>query len=536
MKPSSFCLAALSLALASSVPAGAFELANISIADINAAFDSGELTSERLVELSLARIKAFDNAGPSLNAVITLNPSALERARALDAERKRRGPRSPLHGIPVVLKDNFDTSDMPTTGGSFVLAGSLPTDDAFLVKQLRDAGAIILAKTNMSELASGDAQSSLGGVTRNPYDPERSPSGSSQGTAVAVAAGYVPMGLGTDTGGSIRLPTSANGIAGIRPTQGLLSRDGIVPLSSTFDMPGPMARSVEDVAIALGVLTGVDAADPSTRASEGKFETDYTKYLDANALNGARVGIARQFFGQDGDVDWIMEASIEKMRTAGATIIDVEVPEWLLRARVDLYWTLRAREFKARMADYLATLGPEYPKTVTELLERTRTLAAPSPEGFVPNASRGHVLERESESGTLDDYDYRSVRDHGLPLIGDVIAGIFVIQNLDAIVYPTAPTRATRLDADPPRDLVGGSALNATMGSTPTNLASLAGLPDLVVPAGFTSGGLPVSVSFLGVAFGEPRLFALGYAFEQLSRARRVPSHTPPLAGEHIDP
>ena len=299
MKRSSFCLAALWLAVVSSVPVKALELANATIADINAAFDAGELTSEQLVELSLARIKAFDNTGPELNAVITLNPDALERGRALDAERRSRGPRSLLHGIPVVLKDNFDTSDMPTTGGCFVLAGSLPPDDAFLVKKLRDAGAIILAKTNMSELASGDARSSLGGVTRNPYDPKRSPSGSSQGTAVAVAAGYVPMGLGTDTGGSIRLPTSANGIAGIRPTQGLLSRDGIVPLSSTFDMPGPMARTVEDVAIALGVLTGIDAADPTTQASEGKFETDYTKHLDAEALNGARIGVARQFFGQD---------------------------------------------------------------------------------------------------------------------------------------------------------------------------------------------------------------------------------------------
>ena len=228
MKRSLFCLAALWLAGGSSVSVTALELANASIADINAAFDSGELTSERLVEL-------------------------------------------------------------------------------------------------LSELASGDARSSLGGVTRNPYDPMRSPSGSSQGTAVAVAAGYVPLGLGTDTGGSIRLPTSANGIAGIRPTQGLLSRDGIIPLSSTFDMPGPMARTVEDVASALGVLTGIDAADPATQASEVKFETDYTKYLDADALNGARIGVARQFFGQDGDVDWVLEASIEKMRAAGVTIIDTRL-------------------------------------------------------------------------------------------------------------------------------------------------------------------------------------------------------------------
>jgi len=535
-KRSSLSLFGLTLILVTTAPVAAQELASVSIAEVNAAFDAGHLTAERLVEMSLARIAAFDDAGPELNAIITLNPKALETARALDAERERSGPRSPLHGIPVVLKDNFDTSDLATTGGSFVLADSLPPDDAFLVKKLRDAGAIVLAKTNMSELASGDARSSLGGITRNPYDPTRSPSGSSQGTAVAIAAGYVPMGLGTDTGGSIRLPTSANGIAGIRPTQGLLSRDGIIPLSWTFDMPGPMARTVEGVAIALGVLTGVDAADATTAASEGKFETDYTKYLDPDALVGARIGVARQFFGQDPDIDWVMEASIETMRAAGVTFVEVELPEWLLKARVDLYWTLRAREFKARMSDYLATLGPEYPKTVSELLERTRALVSPSPEGFTPNASRGHVLVRESASGKLEDFDYLAVEAHGLPMIRDVIAGLFDDHDIDAIIYPTAPTRATLLDADPPRDLVGGSALNATMGSTPTNLASLAGFPDLVVPAGFTARGLPVSVSFLGVAFAEPRLFALGYAFEQLTRARRVPAHTPPLPGESIEP
>ena len=529
----------LSLVLAAPVASqelekGPFLLTTATIADINAAFESGALTSEKLIELSLARIAAFDESGPELNAVLALSRNALAEARALDAERARSGPRSPLHGIPVLLKDNFDTQDMPTTGGSFVLAGSLPPDDAFLVRKLRDAGAIILAKTNMSEFASGDALSSIGGVTRNPHDIERSPSGSSIGTGVGIAAVYAPLGLGTDTGGSIRAPASANGIVGLRPTYGLLSRDGIIPLGLSFDMAGPMARHVYDVAVSLGVLAGVDPADEATARVAGRVESDYTAYLDADALAGARIGVARQFLGQDGDVDWVVEVSLEAMRAAGATIVDVEFPEWLLRSRVDLYWTVRIPEFKPQMGAYLATLGDEYPKTVEELYRRSTLLTSPSPEGYIPNASRWQLLETEAQAGTLNDYAYLAVRNHGLPLIRDMVAGLFDAHGLDAIVYPTSPTRPTRIDADPPPQLVGGSALNATLGTTPTNIASLAGFPDLAVPAGFTASGLPVTLSFMGRAFSEPRLLALGYAFEQRTSARRLPRHTPPLLGETL--
>jgi amidase len=522
-------VACIALASAVSASGATFELASASIVDIQRAFDSGELTAETLVQRCIQRIEAFDDADPRLNAILALNPNAIERARALDNERKRQGPRSLLHGIPVLLKDNFDTSDMPTTGGTFLLAGSLPPDDAFLVRRLREAGAIILAKTNMSELASGDARSSIGGVTRNPHDIERSPSGSSQGTAVGIASMYAPLGLGTDTGGSIRLPAAATGIVGLRPTQGLLSRDGIVPLSTTFDMAGPMARRVSDVAVALGILSGVDEADPTTHVSASHRETDYTAFLDEEALNGARIGVARQFFGHDADVDWVMEASLDAIRDAGATLVDVEFPGWLMLSRVDLYWTLRRREFNAAMTEYLSTLAPRYPKTVAEMHQRALRFSSPSPEGYVPNASRWHLLKSEAESGGLDSNDYVAVRDHGLPLLREMIGGPFEAERLDAIVYPTAPLRPTRIDADPPPDLAGSSALNATMGTTPTNLASLAGFPALVVPAGFTSGGLPVGISFMGVAFAEPRLLALGYAFEQRTRALRLPVHTPKL-------
>ncbi len=504
------------------------ELSTATIAEINAAFDAGALSAEQLVEYCLARIEAYDAAGPKLNAVLTLNPHAIETARLLDAERQARGPRSPLHGIPVVLKDNFDTADLPTTAGSFMLAGSLPPDDAFVVQKLRDAGAIILAKLNMSEFASGGAMSSLGGPTYNPHDTARSPSGSSGGTGAAIAAAYAPLGLGTDTGGSVRGPAAANGIVGLKPTHGLLSRDGIVPLALSFDTAGPMARHVYDVAVALGVMVGVDEADAATQKSAAIVEQDYTRYLDAGALDGARIGIARDFMGSDPEVDWVVEASLEAMRGAGATIVEVRLPEWLLAARGALYRAIRYREFRAQIAEYLATLSPEYPKTLAELVERSMTVTAPRADGVMPNPGRWGLMRREEDSGTLSDYDYLAVRDHGLPLIRGILEGILAAEELDALVYPTSPRRPRRVDADPNPDAAPGSGGSAVI------LANLTGFPDLIVPAGFTGRGLPVSLSFLGVSFSEPRLLALGYAFEQLTKAHRLPVHTPPLPGETI--
>ena len=508
--------------------ADSLELTDATIAEINEAIDAGSLTAEKLVQLFLARVEAYDHSGPALNAVLRLNENALEQARALDREREARGRRSPLHGLPIVLKDNIDTADMPTTAGSFMLKGSLPPDDAFLTKRLREAGAIVLAKVNMSEFASGDAMSSLGGPTYNPHDPSRTPSGSSGGTGAAIAAGYAVLGLGTDTGGSVRGPSSANGIVGLKPTHGLLSRDGIIPLALSFDTAGPMARNVHDVAVGLGVMTGIDPADAATAKSQGQFMTDYTPFLDADALDGARIGVARDFMGSDEEVDWVVEASLQVMRDAGAEIVDVELPSWLMDARGRFYRAIRYREFRAQIRDYLSTTGSDYPKSLEELVKRSMTLTSMRDDGVIPNPGRWELMMKEDESGELTDYEYVAVRDHALPLIRGIVGGIIEDENLDAIVYPTSHIRPKRVDPDPDPEGAPGS------GASPVILANLTGFPDLIVPAGFTGRGLPVTISFLGPAFSEPRLLALGYAFEQKTAARRLPATTPPLSDETI--
>jgi amidase len=503
------------------------DLDSATIADINAAFKAGTLTAEELVQLCLARIRSYDRDGPSLHAVMVLNPKAIETGRELDAERKAKGPRSALHGIPVVLKDNYNTVDLPTTGGSVMLEGSIPPADAFVVKKLRDAGAIILAKMNMSEFASAGPQSSLGGQSLNPHDLGRSPAGSSGGTGVAVAAAYAPVGLGTDTGGSIRGPSTANGIVGLKPTHGLLSRSGIIPLSLTFDTGGPMARSISDVAIALGAMTGIDPADAATQKSEGKFSTDYTKDLKVDALKGARIGIARDFLGADPDVDWVIEASLAAMRNSGATIVDVRFPKWLLESKLEFYNAIRMPEFAAQIKDYLATIGPEYPKTIQEMIDQTNRFTGPRADGAHPNPSRWTLFKREASSGTLEDYRYTSVRDYGLPLMRAAVEGLFAAEKLDAIVYPTATRRPALLTALP-------DTAPANPTASATNIANLTGFPDLIVPAGFTGDNLPVGISFFGVAFSEQKLLSLGYSFEQATHARRRPVHAPALKGESI--
>lgn len=524
------CALALGWAVATSAQAQTVDLDAATITQLRAAMDAGQLTSERLVRLSMARMDAYDDKGPAINAVITRNPKALAEARALDAELRAKGKRSPLHGIPVVLKDNFDTADLPTTGGSVFLDGSIPPDDAFLVRRLREAGAVIVAKVNLSEFASGGAFSSLGGQTRNPHDLLRSPLGSSGGTGAAIAAGYAALGLGTDTGGSVRWPAAANGIVGLRPTVGLLSRDGIIPLSLSFDTAGPMARNVSDVALALGLLAGTDPADPATGRSEGKAQADYTGYLKPDALKGARIGVARDFMGQDPEFDWVMEASIAVMKAAGATVVDVRLPKWLIDAKGEFYSSVRMPEFPVQLKDYLATLKPGYPKTLDELIERSYRLPAPRLDGGGPNATRWSMLRREQGSGALTDPAYTAVRDHAMPLVVAALDGAFTANKLDAIIYPPLAERPEPISrtSGPRPQMPGGGATSGT------NLASLSGFPELVVPAGFTTDQLPVGISFIGRAFDEGKILGIGFAFEQATQARRQPVHTPPLKGETL--
>jgi amidase len=517
-------VAAALLAGAWQARAASVPLAEATIAELEQAMGAGTLTSERLTQLYLDRIAAYDRKGPAIHAVITLNPRALDEARALDRERKAKGARGPLHGIPVVLKDNYDTADLPTTGGSLMLEGSVPPDDAFLVKRLRAAGAIVLAKVNLSEFASGGAHSSLGGQTHNPHDLTRTPAGSSGGTGASIAADFAPLGMGTDTGGSIRGPSTANGIVGLKPTHGLLSRDGIIPLALSFDTGGPMARSVSDVALALGTMTGVDPADAATQKSAGRFQADYTQFLRRDALKGARLGILRDFLGQDPEVDWVIDSAVAALRAEGATVVDVRLPKWLIDSRMELYAAMRYPEFAAQIGDYLATLGPNYPKNIQQLIERAEQVHGLRPDGAGPNPSRWTLMKREAASGSLTDYRYTSVRDHGLPLVRATLEGAMAAQQLDALIYPTSSKRPAQIAATGEGGGIGSA----------TTFANLTGFPDLIVPAGFTGDDLPVGLSFVGPAFSEPKLLGLGFAFEQATKAIRLPVNTPALPADTI--
>ena len=499
-------------------------LADATIEDFNKAFSAGTLTSEKLVSLYLARVKTYE---PVLNAVITLNPKALDEARALDAERKAKGPRSALHGIPVVYKDNFDTFDLPTTGGFYGLKGSIPPKDSTVVARLRAAGAIVLAKVNTSEFASGGAMSSMIGQSHNPHSLLHTPSGSSGGTGVAIAAFYAPLGYGTDTGGSIRGPSTSNGIVGLKPTQGLLSRAGIIPLSLTFDTGGPMTRSVYDIAVSLNVTAGgeADPRDDATKTSVGKVPKDYTKFLDKAALKGARIGVARDFFGQDPEVDTTIESAIAVMKAQGATIIDVKYPPVLLTIRSELYNSIRRPEFKAQIQDYLSTLKPGFPKTHADVLALSEKISSKSTDGHYPNPGRLALYRSEAKYPALTDPAYLAAKNHGLPFVRETLQALIDRDKLDAIVYPTSPRRPAIIGEVP-----GGTPERLSA----TNFANFTGYPDLIVPAGFTADGLPIGISFFGTAYSEPKLLALGYAYEQASKNIRVPKHAPALPGETI--
>ena len=487
------------------------------IMEWQAALAQGEITAVGLVQHYLARIAQIDRNGPALNSVLELNPEAEANAAALDAERVERGPRGPLHGLPLLIKGNIDTADrMTTTAGSLALAGHFAAQDAFLVQRLRAAGAIILGKTNLSEWAnfrstrSSSGWSSQGGQTRNPYALDRNPCGSSSGSGAAMAADLCVATVGTETDGSIVCPANANGIVGLKPTVGLVSRSGIIPISHSQDTAGPMTRTVADAAVMLSAMTGVDSRDAATNHSAG-HTADYTAFLDAQGLRGARIGVARNFFGFDPHVDAIMETSLQIMRDLGATLVDpadIEMVDKLGEPELEVL----LYEFKAGLNAYLSQLGPG--ASVHSLAELIAFNEA-NHETVMPYFGQERFLEAEAK-GPLTDEAYQQAlamcrrlsRDEG-------IDATLARHQLDAIVAPTgAPAWLT--------DWVNG---DHYLGGS-SSAAAVSGYPSISVPAGYVFG-LPVNLSFIGGAWQEGKLIRLAYAFEQAAEVRRSPQFLP---------
>ena len=521
-----------------------FSLENATVNDIQQALEFGALSAEELVQLYLNRITAYDDSGPGINSIISVNPNALETARKLDENLRSGDVDGDLYGIPILLKDNYDTSDLPTTAGSDVLTGSIPPDDAFTVEKFREEGAIVLGKTNMSEFALSSGRlgySSLGGLTLNPYNLERDASGSSSGTGAAIAANFAVLGTGTDTAGSVRGPASATGLVGIKPTRGLVSNDGIIPLALTADVAGPIAKTVTDAAIALGVMAGVDPNDPATLASADETYEDYTQFLDPDALDGARIGVARDYFGGNEEVDSLVEAAIAQMESLGATIVELELPEAIVEA--SNYGTLLnsvvQAEFKPQIEEYFATLDEEYPQDLAELIAASQDPELVNSETPV-NPNRIAVYEDSLNFGGLDNPEYIAAIEEGIPTLQNNLDRIFEDNNLDAIVYPTIATPPTPITTDDGTpiddptyeanlDNVGGDPYRANY------LANLSGFPDLTVPVGYTEQNLPVGISFLGQEFSEPTLIGLAYDYEQETQVRVPPDNTPALPEEEFE-
>jgi len=474
------------------------------------------LTAERLTELYLARIEAIDRAGPALHSVIEINPDALATARALDAEFRVKGPRSPLHGMPVLIKDNIDTGDkMQTTAGSLVLVGKPASADSWVAARLRAAGAVILGKTNLSEWAnfrsthSTSGWSGRGGQTKNPYALDRNPCGSSSGTGAAISTSLATVGVGSETDGSVVCPSSMCGIVGIKPTLGLISRAGIIPISHSQDTAGPMARTVWDAALLLGVLTGVDPRDPATQASDGKSFPDYTRFCDPTGLRGARLGIARQYFNISPAVNALMEQCIALMRQAGAIIVD-PVNFSTNEGWRDTEMTVLLYEFKNDLNAYLATRDAPV-KSLADCIAFNNANRSTEMPYFDQE-----IMEQAQAKGPLTDKAYLDAVANNQKLARtEGIDAIMSKNNLDAIIAPTAgPAWLT--------DWVDGDHADSGCSSPP----AVAGYPHITVPAGFQFG-LPIGISFFGAPWSEPKLIKVAYAFEQAHKARRKPEFLP---------
>jgi amidase len=485
-------------------PGDRFDVLERSIPDLQDAMRSGEITARGLVEIYLARIDAYDRRGPRLNAIVSLNPRALDEAAALDRERAAGRVRGPLHGIPLVIKDNFDFAGLPTTAGTLAFAALFPTEDAFQVKRLREQGAVIVGKTNLHELASGITTiGSLAGQTRNPYDLARTPGGSSGGTGAAVAANFAAAGLGTDTCGSVRIPASHNSLVGLRVSAGLSSRSGIVPLSHTQDVAGPIARSVGDAAILLDATVGVDPRDESTRSGEGHVPPSYRDALKPGTLKGARIGILTSMFGdqpEDSEAGAIVRRALDEMKKQGAETIEASVPglDDLLRGS-----SVIDAEFKFDLADYLARVPNAPVHSLGDILDRG-----------LYHAALETALKRRNAVQDRDGDAYRRARIKR-DAIRQAVTSALEENRLDALAYPTMRRKPVAIGESQP--------------GTTCQLSASSGLPALSVPAGFTPDGLPIGLELLGRQFDESRLLALGYGLEESAHIRRPPWSTPAL-------
>lgn len=493
-----------------------FEFEEATIAGLQNAMKSGRETAVSLARKYLKRIADLDQRGPAINSVIELNPDALAIARSLDRERKEKGPRGPLHGIPVLIKDNIDTHDrMMTTAGSLALLGSIPSRDSFVAQKLREAGAVILGKTNLSEWANfrGDRSSSgwsgRGGQTHNPYALDRNPSGSSSGSAVAVSANLCAVAVGTETDGSIISPSTVCGIVGIKPTVGLVSRSGIIPIAHSQDTAGPMARTVTDAAILLGALTGVDPRDVATEPSREKSHRDYSAFLDSNGLRGARLGVARRYFRSGAISEKLMDSAFEEMKRQGAILVDVADD---LGRFGDAEREVLLYEFKTDVNAYLESLGPKAPvRTLQDVIEFNERNKEKELRWFGQE-----TLIRAQEKGPLTEQAYLDALEKCRRLSrAEGIDGVMDKHQLDAIVAPSGGP-AGKTDPIYGDRGVGGS-------SSP---AAVAGYPNITVPAGQLFG-LPVGISFFGRAWSEPALIRIAFAFEQATKARRPPKFLP---------
>lgn len=496
------------------VPVKPFEFEETTIAELQEAMRSGKHTSRSITEAYLGRIQDVDKQGASLNSVIELNPDALAIADDLDKERKAGRVRGPLHGIPILIKDNIDTGDrMLTTAGSLALVGQPATRDAYVVEKLRESGAVILGKTNLSEWAnirsknSTSGWSGRGGLTRNPFALDRNPSGSSSGSGAAVSANLCAAAIGTETDGSIISPAAACGVVGIKPTVGLLSRSGIIPISHSQDTPGPMARTVADAAALLSALTGIDPRDTATNASHGKSAPDYTAFLTADALLGARVGVVRRYFGNYEPLDKLMASAIDALKHAGATVIDpVDIPTIPQLGAAEIIVLLF--ELKANLNHYLAERamkdGPRMLADVIKFNEANRTTE-------MPYFGQDRFLEAEAKGPlTTKAYLDALTKNHGLARAQGIDAAVKKFK-LDALIAPSrVPAWLT--------DLINGDRSSNSC----TTLPAVAGYPHITVPVGYVHG-LPVGISFFGPAYSEPRLITLAYAFEQMTKFRRAP-------------